>query len=422
MTVRQRQRDEFLGTFTESGRSWNINNPGQYIVFPTTYAPVMRKQEYILDHIKEGGRRVNHEASHHLRLEKFGIAKARRYQALSSGDMYESLRSTAGAAKAHYEMPAPVLPQSPDWNTAWAALMDDAWGAFPGESTLLVNIAEFTEIKGLFKGLASFLKGNKVKNLKAFLRRRWDDPITTLVNDHLAVKFGVMPLIKDSVLAFTGYEACKSRWDVLKQAQGLRKVRGYATYAPVNFQRTYASLTYPWKTVHVTQMQTCKAGITADCQFQLIPAAAVMTRLMLAKLGVLNPLVAGWNIIPFSFLVDRILPISKALDRISPYEMVTGSRLGSPVQSISLSNIVSFTKCETQVETRQHGKDPGPGKGELLSCDAWVLERDYARTIGAPIYHPYQCPQLRGFDIHDAGTFDYGNTVLEIMYQRLFKK
>lgn len=292
MTIRNRSRGGLLGQTGETGVTWNVKT-GARTVLPTTNVPVMEKLEVMRDHVNEGGRRVHHDVYHYLYLNKYGIAHARRYEPLSNGDMYETYRSTAGQAKIHRELPDPVYPGSIDWDQAWAALFNDAWGAFPGESTLLVNIAEFASLKSMFKELAGALRGRLLTNLRALVRRRWNDPIRSLMQDHLAFKFGVMPFLKDAASAFTAYDACKQRWEALKASQGLRQVRGYAPWSPVNFQRSYHSETFPWKTVHVTQMQTCKAGITAMCQFQMVPAASVMTRLMLSKLGVLNPLVAA---------------------------------------------------------------------------------------------------------------------------------
>lgn len=407
-----------LGSVIQTGSSWTTGTA------PTAWKPVgthvMDKRELIMTSTKEGGRRAQHDCVHTLHIEKYAMVNAKNYEPIYGTNHYRSFRSTNDQAKAHYEHPGLLLPDPPDWDTAWASLMNDAWGMFPGESTLLVNIAEFAEMKNLFKNLGALFRGRPLANLMQFLRRRGKEPIKHLVNDHLAVKFGVMPLIKDSILAFTAYETCKSRWEALKEAQGLRTVRGYATTNPVNYTRTYKSSFYPWKEVFASQKQTVKAGISAQCQFTMNPAASVMTTLMLSKLGVINPLVAGWNIIPFSFLIDRIVPIGQALDRISPYQMITGKYLNSPVREVILSRICTFEKVETQVETNQRGRDPGPGKGEVLSAPGWTYDRSYRRTIGAPAYRPYSLPQFRKFGF-DEGTFDYGNTVLEIVYQRLKK-
>lgn len=411
--------DKHLGSVTQTGSTWKTGKPPT--ILPSVNTFVINKHESIMTATKEGGKRAQHDCVHTLHLEKYAMVNARNYAPIDGTGNYHTYRSTNDQAKVHYEHPGLRFPDPPDWDTAWASLMNDAWGMFPGESTLLVNIAEFAEMKNLFKNLKRFLTGRLLTNLRHFLRRRGNDPINYLVNDHLALKFGVMPLIKDSIMAFTAYETCKNRWDVLKQAQGLRTVKGYADFTPVNYSRTYDSSTFPWKQVSATQMQTAKAGITAQCQFVMNPAASVMTTLMLSKLGVINPLVAGWNIIPFSFLVDRIIPIGRALDRISPYKMITGQYLNSPIREVHLSRICTFEKVETQVETDQRGKDPGPGRGQVVSAPGWTYDRTYRRTVGAPVYRPYSLPQIRKFGF-DEGTFEYGNTVLEIVYQRLFKK
>lgn len=204
-----------------------------------------------------------------------------------------------------------------DWDTCYQDLLREASGAFSASSTLAVNIAELADIKKL--GL-SMLK--RIRSLRSILspRRFGRYTLKELANMHLELVFGLQPLVRDTIDFFSIRQEIKRKMDRLYQMGQYEEIRtrtssSYTidhTGLPGYYMRTGLPVT-----ANVSISVSSTGCLTAFCSRDLMDERSAFIRLLIGRLGLNNPALITWELIPFSFVVDWFLPVGTWIERAS---------------------------------------------------------------------------------------------------------
>lgn len=169
---------------------------------------------------------------------------------------------------------------------------------------LLNMLAEIGQTKSAFAGIVERLK----KVILALLKRRVGEAVLQLLpnstrdlaNDTLLWNFGVKPLLMDlDGLAKTMAEGIPSREIVVKSAQS-RTIRTTQT------GQASSSILYRKETLAIETEITVRSVLRYKCK---VPG----TQLPMS-LGLTNLVSTVWEVTPWSFVFDWIIPIGKWLD------------------------------------------------------------------------------------------------------------
>jgi len=150
------------------------------------------------------------------------------------------------------------------------------------------------------------LRLSQIKQLRKLLsdadRRRAGGPskgaikrqIKSLSDDAIAIQYGVRPLLSDLDALFKLYDKGKT----------FRKSVVYTTSA-----KNSRTLTYTVYGVHYTVTTTDEVSIKMGVRF----SATSNSLSFMSSLGLTNPLAIGWELTPWSFVIDWFIPIGSTL-------------------------------------------------------------------------------------------------------------
>lgn len=275
-----------------------------------------------------------------------------------------------------------------NWASAMTALFNDATNEVPGVN-IPVYLAEFKEMVSLFTAvktgfqlLAQTLKG-RGGGLNFSLR--------DLADGHLAVSFGVLPLLSDlkKLLNFRKKieralrnAAYRDHRTVRLRALAPVTVSSLSFYKPVKYTSQYGE-TYTESVAFVSARQ-CEthAVLSADCYSESRFDDTDVSAFILRALGVFSPLETAWELIPFSFVVDWFVNIGdwvKAHDLKQHIKPIT--------QVVQLSNFGTSLKT-TFVDTLTYVSNQGDLGGSISYSGPFPagsrVIKSYIRTQGIP--------------------------------------
>lgn len=147
---------------------------------------------------------------------------------------------------------------------------------------LAMRKGRWTEVRRLLG-----LRGKHVKSSKRF------------ADNYLEYSFGWAPLASDI------YKASNAFVDGLSRPQTIRAKHSYRENIP--FTRDRPKSTPPWGDYTVETIERW-----SRCVLWASPNSAYLS--VLATLGLINPVSVAWALVPFSFVVDWVLPIGDFLD------------------------------------------------------------------------------------------------------------
>lgn len=323
-----------------------------------------------------------------------------------------------------------LAPASLDWRKAYETLLDDASGVMPSDISIGTNIAEFAQLKWLFKKPAKsitrivryvtrhpnrkirrwrYLTDKKGKIIPWTLSydevelRSFKWSLKDLAASHLAMQFGVLPLADDIGNWLAKYWQVRNHLTWWKQlyrgkqfwarartptvvvADSMTKVgTGQAATAcgvvDYDLQRSLSAETY---------------GILA-ARISAIPkeGLALQNALLSQVLGLNAPLQLAWELVPFSFVVDWFYPIGDLLSRIDPKRAIGGLCRNLRVletwhtvvhQAESKVEAVNFTYTPPQWRVNE-GLNYGFAYSLLSSENGAIYKkyRSYSRQQGMP--------------------------------------
>lgn len=276
-----------------------------------------------------------------------------------------------------------------DWGGALAAILDDAWGVVPSNESFLVNLAELSELKNLapnlLQGIASLPKLYRSTKFKLMTLR-------DLAGTHLAVEFGLLPLMSDLVafLNLASGVAQKLQW-----MQQIERQKSYPFRAKTKVVSSVVNETYtscPASGLQGSHMEVNRKGssvcttqgtLAIKGEVELHHPAVQEIRGWLSSVGLTNPLAVVWELIPFSFVIDWFLPIGESLSRTS-----LPRALGSMASAVNFHD-PSFSIKSTCIRTYTSRYELLSGQGFTGGTKPTPLityqYTDYSRQRGWPL-------------------------------------
>lgn len=268
-----------------------------------------------------------------------------------------------------------------DWCSAYAQLLDDASGIMPRDTSALVNLAELGSLKtlvpSLFRGIGGFFS----KSARVLKGKTYRD----LAGSHLAVEFGLLPLIGD----FGKFMNLRKRVAAKMKIQKYRAFRNVEIRAKTPVWTGSTEATFPnvrWgrdyeESNRVAKCNTTALGVVAATAYTVpLDDPSAEFRLWVGALGLNNPIGVAWELIPFSFVCDWFLPIGQKINQLA-----LPRNLGTTVRSVELSNFRYSLKCETN-RTFSAESTSFPGSTWQISASQPggfdQLERTYVRSYG----------------------------------------
>lgn len=142
----------------------------------------------------------------------------------------------------------------------------------------------------------------------------------TLASQWLGYQYGWKPLLSDIHGAVTTLaELDRDQWMVTVKGSASSKDRSDRTYGPNGFDHFRGN---------------CEGFHGAMCRIDAVPGNAAVASA--ASLGLLNPALLAWELVPFSFVVDWFVPIGNYLSQFD-------ALAGWEIRGYSLSTISRFT-------------------------------------------------------------------------------
>lgn len=152
--------------------------------------------------------------------------------------------------------------------------------------------------RGNWKKLGEMIRGdipNSVSRLP---------PSKRLANGWLELEFGWKPLVDDVYAAMEVYRSSVVKGQAVKTSRQHSVKGGFNDYPWSNYENI-RDTTYPWARRIVDNGANASAKVYAE-----VSNPSLRT---LNQLGLVNPALIGWQLLPFSFIVDWFLPISNIL-------------------------------------------------------------------------------------------------------------
>lgn len=326
--------------------------------------------------------------------------------------------------------PVSLAPADLDWRKAFETLLDDASGVMPSDISIGTNIAEFAQLKWLFKKPAKsvtrilqyvqrhpnrkirrwrYLTDKKGKCIPWTLSydevelRSFKWSLKDLAASHLAMQFGVLPLADDIGNWLAKYWQVRNHLTWWKRLYHGKQFWARARTPTVTVS---ASQTKVGTGVQATSMGNVDYDIFQSLSAQTygllaarisaIPkeGLALQNALLSQVLGLNAPLQLAWELVPFSFVVDWFYPIGDLLSRIDPKRAIGGlcrnlrvlevwhTVVHQAESKIHTANI-SYTPPEGRVE---RGLDYGYAYSLREHSDGSTYKRyrSYSRQRGMP--------------------------------------
>lgn len=283
-------------------------------------------------------------------------------------------------------LPAVVEPPVElDWAAARDALMDDALGVMPRNASLAVNIAELASLKtlapALLKGISSIPK--------LFRSKHGHRPVRNIAGSHLAYEFGLQPLLGDLKHFFTlrkQIEGKRRRIEKLIRDSMTNPGADLRARTPqinisdtVNLGRSGTNWDLYFDGVKFTFSRTGQGTLHARGRVTLYDDVSRDARLIIAGLGLNNPLSVAWELVPFSWLVDWVLPVGKLIDRVP-----LPRHLGAAVKSCDLFDYRYSYWVDTRREWEVDEVKAAIGTSNLSGCSRQLRRKEFHRGYGWP--------------------------------------
>lgn len=213
---------------------------------------------------------------------------------------------------AYGEIPVPACP-SVSFTDALDSLHRDATGAMPLSANLVVNAVELSSVKTLIPQAIGIAK----KILAQGLAKK---SLKELANGHLLYSFGVKPLITDIKALLNIRKKVRQRIAQLEARNGkTTRLAARGAVLTTTVPTSYAmNLTSTARAVDVTGEWrfTSQCTVSADVSSFFVLDNASQCKLWSSALGLSSPLTSIWELIPFSFVADWLLPIGDAFQRV----------------------------------------------------------------------------------------------------------
>jgi len=330
-----------------------------------------------------------------------------------------------------------------DWGTAYEAMMDDAAGLMPSDTSVGVNIAEFSQLRNLVPGISksitrilNYVRGNPNKTVRRYRylfdkktgkRIPWTATLETvklrslswslrdLASLNLGFNFGVLPLADD-----VGNWATK----LFQLQQHLNWYRTLSTGKSVwvrartntveSDERTnYSFGSTPRWTVKRGYYNSATGTLHARVRVTAKSGSAYYNALLAQTLGLNVPMQIAWDLVPFSFVVDWFLPIGKVISRVEPRRA-----LGS----LSKSVVVEDTWFSLRGENGYRAEFVGVESNHHSMT--WSLTNGGKMEKSATFYHRHR--GIPAYNLIPAGKVRFGGKQfflsLSLFVQRLTKR
>lgn len=202
--------------------------------------------------------------------------------------------------------------------------------------------------------------------------RRGQPRGSNVPNKWLELQYGWDPLLSDV------YGACES---LAKKSKDDWRVTAKAVKSSkTELGGEYASYSSTWSIRKVVCEKSVFARI--DC----IPANELI--ISLASLGILNPLLVAWELVPYSFVVDWFLPIGSYLDSLD-------AMLGYTSRGYSSSLLTRTRWTTTGIGTRTwaNGKVENSWTGSKYMV---YLDRQVSTSVPIPTFPSFKDPRSLG--------------------------
>lgn len=326
--------------------SYVYDKPGE----TNRYSTFSSKADYALSVISDivGGRGSKPVSHVRTEISPFGCSMPRGLQ--PSDGWYQTLSDSNFWVGG---MPAfPGVPSASGWDALHEQLLLDASGAMPLQANLVVNAAELASLRELLPQACNIAR--QVVRSK-FGRKS----LKELANGHLLYSFGVKPLITDIKGILAVRQNVKRRIAELERRSN-RSVR-ITVRGPVSTGTL--STTYARGTASTGRRVTCNTTwewseqlcLSASVTSFFVNDASSQIKLWSSALGLSSPLSSIWELIPFSFVADWLLPIG---DQFAKVERKLG--LHETVRNHSLTDYVWSRKTTCK------------GRGSSVSTSTFV--------------------------------------------------
>lgn len=275
----------------------------------------------------------------------------------------------------------------------------------PEELSIANFIYELKDFKELIKGLAETFK-DRGKNLKGLTRK---DLAKYGNNTFLSYHFAWTPFISDLRKIVALFDKILNRIKYLKSING-KRVKLH--YRKLDFyKRELPTKDHPYgDTSEYTSRLECTSLVynfysTVDlyCELENLDTVEAKFRATLAALGLNNPFAVVWNAIPFSFMLDWLLPIGSFLELFS---------LNPFVGKWQLANSTTTTEVVSSCNAYRVFKPQYNSNEKYASYDCKL----YNRRLGFPITVDNVFQHLSGLTAHQISliaSIIIGNTVLK---------
>jgi hypothetical protein len=313
--------------------------------------------------IIEGGASTFHVVQHPSGLPYPGTT----HDAACSG-LPELARLWNGGAQIDFALPS-NLPEQPDpgqldWGAARESFFQDIDGRLPIDISIPLNIIEFGQLKRLVPGFArsinnliSWCRKGPYRKVKIRCSRYdrmapwrkinftrsgyYDDRVSLeslrwglkdLASSHLAVSFGLKPLIGDVTGWLTKYFEiqAKANWYKTIADGKLHRISGATPSVTTRNDAPYSARIlastggygFPWNRLggrlygNVVSSTTVRGCLNAWVSIEPKSPFAQASAAIASTLGLNAPLSTVWDLIPFSFVADWILPVGKTIQRL----------------------------------------------------------------------------------------------------------
>lgn len=201
------------------------------------------------------------------------------------------------------------------------------------EFDLGINIVEWRETLNLFKGLKLLAQGAKnflsTRSKMRFLHQLAlqtkknvsELTLKDVANTHLAYEFGFKPLIKDIEGAWNTLAGFQESFAWLRKNQGKPVKVRFAKDLSKVYAPSATTQDYGWEKFHTSvRLYSCWYKAYAVIQYDIsrLNDAELALRLLARKAGVDSVLRNGWELIPYSFVLDWVLDVGEWIERFDP--------------------------------------------------------------------------------------------------------
>lgn len=264
----------------------------------------------------------------------------------------------------------------PNWSALLQEIVDDSTGVLPSQVQTIINVIEFGQLKSIIPGACKAAR----KIIKSGFSKK---SLKELASQHLAYSFGVAPLVGEIKGLLSIRQTIRARIKQLEARNGvvtqIRK-RESVKYAEPGFYARGNS-----DTGHRIEQDgeweiDAQACLSASCRSFFVNDGRSQAQLVSQALGLGTPLSTIWELIPFSFVADWLLPIGDSFAKLE-------SKIMDPqvVRHVFLNNFVWSIKqkgaviLETTVRSKAY-----PGWDGLKLQNSTVQNVQYLRGVGVP--------------------------------------